>query len=111
MKTFNITQKATKSFLQKYIDLKKVNILKTSITLSLIAFVSLAWGQSDELNCPAGTIVSNTMTFNTANFTIVHAKGTDANFAAYSPWRVYTNNTVKFTAGPPDLYPLNLVRF
>ncbi|NLN74640.1 MAG: hypothetical protein GX140_10420, partial [Bacteroidales bacterium] len=44
MKTFNITQKAIKSFLHKYIDLK-INILKTSITLSLIAFVGLAWGQ------------------------------------------------------------------
>lgn len=41
---------------EKYIDLK-INILKTSITLSLIAFVSLAWGQSNEsLACPQGTI-------------------------------------------------------
>lgn len=57
------------------------------------------WGQLETLACPEGTIVSNQMTFNTTNFTIVHAKGSDANFAEYTPWRVYTNNTVTFTGG------------
>lgn len=63
--------------------------------------MGIAWGQSsDNLACPLGTIVGgNTMTFTTTNFTILHEKGTDDNFAAYSPWRVYTNNTVTFTGG------------
>lgn len=58
-----------------------------------------SFGQTETLTCSAGTIVSNQMTFSTSNFTIVHAKGTDANFASYSPWRVYTNNTVTFIGG------------
>ncbi len=56
------------------------------------------WAETSSLACPLGTIVNNTMTFTSAtDFTIVHAKGTDANFAAYTPWRVYTANTVTFT--------------
>ncbi len=54
---------------------------------------------TSSISCTAGTIVSNTMTFKTADdaFTIVHAKGSDSNFASYSSWRVYTANTVTFT--------------
>ena len=39
------------------------------------------------------------MTFSADPFTIVHAKGDGSNFAAYSPWRVYTKNTITITAG------------
>ena len=49
---------------------------------------------SETLECPAGTISNDAMSFSTTNFSIVHAKGTGTSFASYSPWRVYTNNTV-----------------
>ncbi|MFV0198788.1 Ig domain-containing protein [Empedobacter falsenii] len=63
----------------------------------LIGLVSSSvFGQTSELDCPVGTIVNNEMTFNTTDFTIIHSKGTGANFAAYNPWRVYTNNLVSF---------------
>lgn len=68
------------------------------ISLFLLLLSIGVFGQ-ETLNCPAGTIVGTEMTFNTSNFTIVHAKGTDNNFASYTPWRVYTNNTVTFTGG------------
>ena len=55
---------------------------------------STVFGQTSELNCPLGTIANNQMTFGITNFSIIHAKGTDTSFAAYSPWRVYTNNLV-----------------
>lgn len=72
--------------------------MKIKVLILTLLFSVLAWGQ-ETLNCPSGTIVGSTMTFSTANFTIVHAKGSDANFASYSPWRVYTGNTVTFTGG------------
>lgn len=59
----------------------------------------IGFGQSESLNCPVGTIVSNSMSFSTSNFTIIHEKGTDEYFANYAPWRVYTGNTVTFTGG------------
>ena len=49
---------------------------------------------SETLDCPAGTVNDNAMSFNTTNFSIVHAKGSSSNFASYSPWRVYSGNTV-----------------
>lgn len=68
--------------------------------VSVFFLWSNVWGQvSESLSCPAGTISGTTMTFSTTNFTIVHAKAADASFASYSPWRVYTNNTVTFTGG------------
>lgn len=70
---------------------------QTAWVLLFLLTSVLGWGQVDISNCPAGTVVSNQMTFNTTNFTIVHAKGADANFASYTPWRVYTDNTVTFT--------------
>lgn len=58
---------------------------------------STIFGQTSDLNCPAGTIINEQMTFNATDFTIIHSKGSDSNFASYSPWRVYTNNVVSFT--------------
>ncbi len=80
---------------------KKANFIKVWIVVLvlLVGFGNAGWGATETLTCSAGTVVGTTMTFNTANFTIVHAKGTDANFASYTPWRVYTNNTVKITGG------------
>ena len=49
---------------------------------------------SETLTCSAGTISNDAMSFSTTNFSVVHAKGTGSSFASYSPWRVYTNNTV-----------------
>lgn len=49
---------------------------------------------SETLTCSAGTIDNNTMRFNTTNFSVEHAKGISANFASYSPWRIYNGNTV-----------------
>lgn len=72
--------------------------MKIKVLILTLLFSVLSWGQ-ETLNCPAGTIVGTTMTFATTNFTIVHAKGSDSNFASYSPWGVYTNNTVTFTGG------------
>lgn len=69
------------------------------ILLFLTAFSLHAWGADETLSCSAGTVVSNQMTFSTTNFTVVHAKGSGSNFASYSPWRVYNNNTVTITAG------------
>ncbi|MET3730829.1 T9SS type A sorting domain-containing protein [Moheibacter stercoris] len=66
---------------------------------TLLLAVTQLWGQSETLDCPLGTIENNAMTFVTDNFTIIHAKGESNNFAAYSPWRVYTDNTVTFTGG------------
>lgn len=76
-------------------------MMKLRLLLIFFAIASVAWGQtdSDTLNCPAGTISNDEMVFTTDNFTIIHAKGTDSNHASYSPWRVYTNNTVTFTGG------------
>ena len=65
--------------------------------LLLVLGVGDVVGQSETLNCPAGTVVSNQMTFSTASFSVVHSKATDANFASFTPWRVYTNNIVTFT--------------
>ena len=69
------------------------------ILVFLTAFSLHAWGADETLSCSAGTVVSNQMTFSTTNFTVVHAKGSGSNFASYSPWRVYNNNTVTITAG------------
>lgn len=69
------------------------------LTMLLVVGSGVAWGQAETLTCTIGSISSNTMTFNTTNFTFVHSKGTDANFAAFSPWRVYTGNTVSITGG------------
>lgn len=72
----------------------------TAIIFALLLITSgSVWAATETLNCPAGTIVNSTMTFNTTNFTIVHSKAADANFASYTPWRVYTNNTVSITGG------------
>jgi len=80
-----------------------LNALKSSgIRFWVVMMIFLSGGmfaQSETLSCTAGTIVSNQMTFSTTNFTFVHAKGSDTNFASYSPWRVYTNNTVTITGG------------
>lgn len=52
-------------------------------------------GTSNEtLTCSAGTIANNTMTFNTTNFTFVHAKESSSNFGSYSPWRMYQNTSL-----------------
>lgn len=69
------------------------------LTLLLTMGIGQAWGATETLSCSKGTISNNTMTFPLPNFTFVHAKGTGSNFAAYTPWRVYTNNTVTITAG------------
>jgi len=73
--------------------------LKVLFLVMVSVFSANVFGQTETLACPLGTISNNTMTFTTANFSVVHAKGTDSNFAAYSPWRVYTNNTVQFNGG------------
>jgi len=79
---------------------KRLFITKHALALFMLLCSLWGWGQATEtLACPAGTISNNSMTFNTPNFTIVHSKGNDSNFASYSPWRVYTNNTVTFTEG------------
>lgn len=67
------------------------------LSVLFLGLGQMAWGHTDILNCPAGTISEDEMVFTTDNFTITHAKGADDNFASYSPWRVYTNNTVTFT--------------
>ncbi|MDD2799695.1 MAG: hypothetical protein PHV20_13980 [Bacteroidales bacterium] len=72
---------------------------KIVLTLVFILISGPTWSATETLSCTAGTIAGTTMTFNTANFTFVHAKATDTNFASYTPWRVYTNNTVTITAG------------
>lgn len=76
------------------------------LLLGLISFTT--FGQSTEINCPAGSPVNNQMTFSTTDFTIVHSKGNDASFASYSPWRVYTNNEVSFT-GSSDVKKITSV--
>lgn len=45
---------------------------RASFYFAVLAFlmVNLGWGQVDISNCPAGTVVSNQMTFNTTNFTL-----------------------------------------
>lgn len=68
-------------------------------TLFLLGSGGSVFGQSETINCPAGTVVGTNMTFSTTNFTITHSKGADANFASFTPWRVYTDNTVTFTGG------------
>src|SRR5690606_11697928 len=70
---------------------------KSSVMILFLCLGLSSWAQTDVLGCPVGTIVGNEMVFTTDNFTVTHAKGTDSNFAAYSPWRVYTNNTVTFS--------------
>ena len=74
-----------------------VEKLQKSLVVIVLLFNSIAVSGQETLSCSAGTIVGTTMTFNTTNFTFVHAKGTDINFASYSPWRIYTDNTVTFT--------------
>ena len=69
------------------------------LTLLVLLFSGgSAYGQ-ETLACAAGTVVGTNMTFTTTNFTLAHSKGLDANFASYSPWRIYTDNTVTFTGG------------
>ncbi|MBQ0090371.1 MAG: bacterial Ig-like domain-containing protein [Prevotellaceae bacterium] len=65
--------------------------------------------KSESLACPAGTISNNTMTFKTANFEIVHAKGTSSNFASYSPWRIYQNNTVTVSSISKTISKMEMV--
>ena len=65
----------------------------------LFAGSMMATESQETLTCSAGTVVDNTMTFTTDNFTIVHAKGTGSSFASYSPWRIYGNNTITITGG------------
>ena len=60
--------------------------------------VHAAYGTAEELACPAGTVSNNQMSFSTNSFNIVHAKGTGSSFASYSPWRVYSNNTVTISS-------------
>ena len=72
------------------------------LTLSIFFLLSIfctttAWGAEESLQCPAGTISNNTMTWNLTSCTIVHAKGSNNNYAAYSPWRVYQGAIVTFT--------------
>lgn len=76
-----------------------MNHLKSLLAIALLMVGGTVFGATETLSCTAGTIVNNTMTFTTANFTFVHAKAADANFASYTPWRVYTNNTVTITGG------------
>ena len=76
-----------------------MNHLKSLLAIALLMVGGAVFGATETLSCTAGTIVSNIMTFTTANFTFVHAKAADANFASYTPWRVYTNNTVTITGG------------
>src|SRR5690606_1103066 len=82
---------------------KRHFMMKTALALFMVLCSVWGWGQTETLNCTAGTIVGSgtarTMTFNTSNFTVVHAPGSDSNYASYSPWRVYTNNTLTFTGG------------
>jgi len=53
---------------------------------------------NETLTCSEGTVVSNTMTFSTTNYTIIHKKNdSGATMAAYSPWRVYEKNTVEIS--------------
>lgn len=56
------------------------------------------WGADETLSCTKGTVSNNSMSFSTTNFNFVHAKGSGSSFAAYTPWRVYQNNTVTITA-------------
>lgn len=82
--------------------MKKTTLIKLLLLVAVFVVGSGSlFAESESLACPSGSIVGgNTITFSTTNFTVVHAKGTDSNLAAYSPWRVYTKNTVTFTAGP-----------
>ena len=53
---------------------------------------------NETLTCSKGTVVDNTMTFRTTNYTIIHKKNdSGATMAAYSPWRVYEKNTVEIS--------------
>lgn len=52
---------------------------------------------TETLTCSTGTVVENTLSFATDNFTIVCAKGEGSNFASYSPWRIYKGNTITIT--------------
>lgn len=61
---------------------------------AVFAEVSGGGTSNETLSCPAGTISDNTMTFNSTNFTFVHAKGSASSFASYSPWRLYVDNTL-----------------
>lgn len=60
--------------------------------------VEAAYGTKETLSCSKGTVSNNEMSFSTTSFDIVHAKGSGSNFAAYSPWRVYANNTVTISS-------------
>src|SRR5690606_9716017 len=75
------------------------SLWKSSVMILFLCLGLSSWAQTDVLGCPVGTIENDEMVFTTDNFTVTHAKGSDANFAAYSPWRVYTNNTVTFSGG------------
>lgn len=78
---------------------KTLKNIKWALLLLAVLIMGKGWAATETLTCSLGTVVGTTMTFNTSNFTVVHSKGTDANFAAYTPWRVYTNNTVTITKG------------
>ena len=97
MKTVLPTRRSLSSSTKK-MSASFLRLAYGSIFALLLLMSGGVFGQ-ETIACPAGTVVSNTMTFNTANFTIVHSKATDGSFASYSPWRVYTNNTVTFTGG------------
>lgn len=77
----------------------KFTHLKAFLAIALLMIGGTAFGATETLSCTAGTVVGTAMTFTTPNFTFVHAKAADANFASYTPWRVYTNNTVTITGG------------
>lgn len=68
--------------------------------LSLFCLLSLAipmHGETATLNCPAGTISNNAMSWDMTPCTIVHSKESSSNFASYAPWRIYQYNKVVFT--------------
>ena len=75
------------------------NFLK--LFFALFAMLALgvgnAWAETESLACPIGTISNNTMTWELNSCTIVHAKGTNSNYAEYNPWRVYQGAIVTFT--------------
>lgn len=67
--------------------------------VAAMLFAGSMMAATETLNCPVGTVSEDAMTFQTDNFTFVHAKGTSSNFAAYHPWRVYSGNTITITGG------------
>lgn len=67
--------------------------------VAAVLFAGSMMAATETLNCPVGTVSEDAMTFQTDNFTFVHAKGTSSNLAAYHPWRVYSGNTITITGG------------